>query len=89
MKTTVDIPASLYRKAEMCADQQGATVRAVLLNALRDYLNDSFAPTQKPPPRRQRFEIDHRGWPVLKKRPGDATVITEDFVNRLRDAEGV
>ena len=89
MKTMVDIPAPLYRKAKMRADQQGATVRAVLLNALRDYLNDSFAPTPQPPPRRERFEVDPRGWPVLKKRPGDATVITEDFVNRLRDAEDV
>lgn len=40
-------------------------------------------------PRRERFEVDQRGWPVLKQSPGDTTVITDEFVNGLRAAEGV
>ena len=31
-------------------------------------------------PRRERFEVDERGWPVLKRSPGDTTVITDEFV---------
>lgn len=40
-------------------------------------------------PLRDRFEIDEDGWPVLKRQPGDTTIITNDFINQLREEEGV
>ena len=47
------------------------------------------APAAEALPRRERFEVDERGWPVLKRAPGDTTVITDELVKRLREYEGV
>ena len=40
-------------------------------------------------PRRERVGVDERGWPVLKRSPGDTTVITDEFVDGLKAGEGV
>jgi hypothetical protein len=34
MKTTIDIPEALYKKAKIRAVEQGSTLKAVVLNAL-------------------------------------------------------
>ncbi|MCY4636414.1 MAG: hypothetical protein OXG04_18235 [Acidobacteria bacterium] len=47
------------------------------------------APAAGALPRRERFEVDERGWPVLERAPGDTTVITDELVNRLREREGI
>ena len=88
MKTTVDIPDALYRRAKVRAAEQGTTLRALLLDSLADSLVGPASPGEALP-RRERFEVDDRGWPVLKRASGDATVITDEFVNRLRAREGV
>lgn len=88
MKTTVDIPEALYRRAKIRAAEEGTTLRALLLTSLAASL-DRSASAAEALPRRERFEIDERGWPVLKRAPGDATVITDELVNRLRAREGV
>ena len=88
MKTTVDIPEALYRRAKIRAAEDGTTLRALLLTSLAALL-DRPASTAEALPRRERFEVDERGWPVLKRAPGDATVITDELVNRLRAREGV
>lgn len=38
---------------------------------------------------RNRSEIDEDGWPVLKRQPGDNTIITDEFINKLREEEGI
>ena len=88
MKTTVDIPDALYRRAKIRAAEEGTTLRALLLTSLAVSLDRSASPAEALP-RRDRFEVDDRGWPVLKRAPGDATVITDGLVNRLRAREGV
>ena len=88
MKTTVDIPDALYRQAKIRAAKEGTTLRALLLNSLAESLVRP-ASAAEALPRRERFEVDERGWPVLKREPGDSTVITDEFVNRLRAFEGV
>ena len=88
MKTTVDIPDALYRQAKIRAAEKGTTLRALLLTSLAASLERPTPPAEVLP-RRTRFEVDERGWPVLKRAPGDATVITDELVNRLRAREGV
>lgn len=88
MKTTVDIPDALYRRAKIRAAEEGTTLRALLLSSLAVSL-DRSAPPAETLPCRDRFEVDDRGWPVLRRAPGDATVITDELVNRLRAREGV
>ena len=88
MKTTVDIPDALYRQAKIRAAEQGTTLRALLGNSLAESLVRPALPAEVLPGR-ERFEIDERGWPVLKREPGDTTVITDELVNRLPELEGV
>ena len=87
MKTTVDIPDALYRRAKIRAAEEGTTLRALLVNSLAESLVRP-APAAEALPRRERFEVDERGWPVLKRVPGDTTVVTDKLVNRLRELEG-
>ena len=87
MKTTVDIPDALYRQAKIRAAEEGTTLRALLVNSLESLVRR--ASKAETLPRRQRFEVDERGWPVLKRAPGDTTVIADELVNRLRELEGV
>ena len=35
------------------------------------------------------FDIDELGLPRLRRVPGDTTVVTEEFLNQLREREGV
>ena len=88
MKTTVDIPDPLYRRAKIRAAEEGTTLRALLVNSLAEVLVRP-ASNAEALPDRERFEVDEQGWPVLKRAPGDTTVITDDLVNRLRELEGV
>ena len=88
MKTTVDIPDALYRQAKIRAAEGGTTLRALILNSLAESLVRPVPPAEALP-RRERFEVDERGWPVLKRAPGDTTVVTDELVNRLRALEGV
>lgn len=87
MKTTVDIPDALYRQAKIRAAEEGTTLRALLVNSLAESLVRPASPADVLPGR-ARFEIDERGWPVLKRAPGDSTVITDELLNRLRELEG-
>lgn len=86
MKTTADIPDALYRQARIRAAEEGTTLRALLVSALAEALVRPV-PAAEALPRRERFDVD--GWPVLKRAPGDTTVITDELVNRLRALEGV
>ena len=40
-------------------------------------------------PQRDRFRTDERGWPVLQRSARDNRAVTEDFINQLREQEGV
>lgn len=35
------------------------------------------------------FEIDPHGWPILKRQPGGKVVVSNEFVNELRESEGI
>ena len=87
MKTTIDLPDALYRKAKIRAAERGTTLRALLTESLGAHLLERTPGPELP--QRDRFRIDERGWPILQRSAGDSRVITDDFINTLREAEGV
>ena len=88
MKITIDLPDALYRRAKIRAAERGTTLRALLVESLQMYLLDHAAPGPELP-QRDRIRTDDRGWPILQRSAGDIPVITDDFINQLRQAEGV
>jgi predicted HD phosphohydrolase len=91
MKTTIDIPDPLYRQAKIRAVQIGSTLKELVVSALRHELQNptSSLPTEPSAAPEADFFIDEQGWPILKRSVDDKTVITEEFINRLREEEGV
>jgi hypothetical protein len=88
VKTTIDIPEPLYRKAKVRAAQQGVTLREIVLAALEK----DFDPSAGTPARsadEPHFEIDELGLPRLRRAKEDTTVVTEEFLNQLREQEGI
>ena len=93
MKTTIDVPDTLYRRLKIRAAESGVTIRHLVVQGIERELGGDIDLTSggSPPDDdhdRHSF-VDERGWPVLKRPPGDRTVITDAFVNRLREDEGV
>ncbi len=88
MKITVDLPDALYRRAEIRAAERGTTLRALLVESLRVHLLDHAA-SEPQLSQRNRIRTDERGWPILQRSAGDTRVITDDFINQLREEEGV
>ena len=82
------MPDALYRRARIRAAERGTSLRALVVTAVEDHLDrEDRAPADLP--RRDRFRTDGRGWPVLRRAPGDTRVVTDELVNRLRDEQGV
>jgi len=84
MKTTIDIPEPLYRQVKVRAAQHGITLRELLLTAIERGLNSPERKNREP-----HFEIDELGIPVLKRAKGDSFVVTEEYLNQLREQEGI
>jgi hypothetical protein len=87
MKTTIDIPEPLYRRAKVRAAQQGVTLREIVLAALEKDIDPSVVPAR--PAGESHFEVDELGLPRLRRAKGDSTVVTEAFLNQLREQEGI
>jgi hypothetical protein len=88
MKTTIDLPEELYRRVKIRAAELGTSLRALLMESLQEHL-DRQDKVGTGLPGRSRFQTDQRGWPVLKPRDDSPRIIRDDFINRLRDEEGV
>ncbi len=88
MKTTIDLPDALYRRAKIAAAERATTLREIVIESLERGLSGRGEPVEELPVR-DRFQVDDSGWPVLKRPHGDSTVITDEFINRLRDEERV
>lgn len=93
MKTTIDLPDMLYRRLKIRAAESGVTIRQLVVRGIeRELCGDAGAPAgvsrQEDEAERHSY-LDEHGWPVLKPSQTDPTVVTNDFVNRLREEEGV
>jgi hypothetical protein len=84
MKTTIDIPDALYRRAKIRAAQQGTTLKQLVLDSLEQGLGSKPAPGH---PKAASFEVNEIGFPVLRRQ--GKGVVTNEFVNQLREQEGI
>lgn len=91
MKTTIDIPESLYREARIRAVQTGSTLKKLILKALQHELQIFALPLPAKPSAvpKMPFQVDEQGWPVLTRASEDKIVVTEELINRLREEEGI
>ncbi|MCW1887507.1 type II toxin-antitoxin system HicB family antitoxin [Luteolibacter flavescens] len=87
MKTLIDLPTSLHQRAHCRASEQGVTLAEVVVEALEKELSPSRTTARTAHDRH--FEIDSFGVPLLRRIPGDTTVVTAAFIERLRDQQGI
>jgi hypothetical protein len=71
MKTTIEIPDSLFYRAKMASAQRGTTLKRLVIDGLEKELAEPLSPgpVQLSPEQEEIFEICDMGYPVLKKRP--------------------
>lgn len=84
MKTTVELPDELFVEAKAVALRRRVSLKTLFTRALERELR---GPTGEA--RQDRFQIDESGWPVLRVAEDDGTVVSDAFVDQLRDSEGV
>lgn len=84
MKTTVELPDELFAEAKAVALRRRVSLKALFTRALERELRGPTGET-----RQDRFRIDESGWPVLRVAEDDTTVVSDAFVNELRESEGV
>lgn len=84
MKTTLELPDDLFVEAKAAAARRRITLKTLFTRALERELRP-----RSPLPEAARFEIDDQGWPILKRQPDSQAVVTDDFVNELRETEGI
>ena len=93
MKTTIDLPDPLYRRLKIRAAESGLTIRELVVNGIERELSGDphrhLGATEHEEAQERHSFVDDKGWPVLKRPSGKQTVVTNDFVDRLRDTEGV
>ena len=88
MKTTIDLPDALYRRAKIAAAERATTLRQLVVESLERGLSGrGFERADLPV--RERFSVDDSGWPVLNPVDRDSDVITDGLIERLREEEGV
>jgi hypothetical protein len=84
VKTTIDIPDVLYRRAKIKAAQRGTSLKQLVLDSLEQSLG------LRPPPAKAEkadFDVNEIGFPVYRRR--GKGVVTDDFLNELREQEGI
>jgi len=85
MRTTLDIDDDLLAAAREIARRERSTAGQVVSQLLRRSLTGTGAETPPPAPRGQRGSV--AGFLPFPARPG--VLVTNELVDRLRDAEGV
>ena len=88
MKTTIDIPDPLYRKALVKAAGQGVTLQEIVLAALEKDIEPAARLVGRADDE-PHFDINDLGLPRLRRAKDDPAVVTESFLNRLREQEGI
>ena len=90
MKTTIELPDPLFRRAKVLAAQRGATLRDLVVEGLQHVTGSGGAPGGVPfaltPEESTIATIGPRGLPVLKRAAGARKAkVTHALVDRLRD----
>ncbi len=83
MKTTLEIPESLFRKAKIRAAEEGISFKSLVITALEHTLESEPAFASE----KISYEANSHGWPILPKTKGKK--VTNDWVDSLRNEEGI
>lgn len=81
MKTTIELPDSLFAEVKAVALQRRTTLKAMMEHALRREIGFSDSPADT-----AAFVENEYGFPVLRKREGQA--VTSGMVYEMLDEEG-
>jgi hypothetical protein len=84
MKTTLELPDDLFVEAKATAARRRISLKTLFTRALERELRPLATE-----PSAAHFEVDAQGWPILKRPPGRLPVVTNEFVNELRDSENI
>ncbi len=84
MKTTLELPDDLFVEAKATAARRRISLKTLFTRALERELRP-----QATEPSTGRFEVDAQGWPLLRRPPGSQPMVTNEFINELRDSEGI
>lgn len=83
MKTTLEIPNLLYKKAKIKAAERGISMRALVIEALEHNLKTEEA--FKKEKTASKFVTNSYGWPVLSKKKG--VKVTNKVINTIKGEE--
>ena len=84
MKTTIDIPDALFRKAKIRAAQNSVSLKSFVVSALEKELSPFISNDLKNTPA---YVLNEHGFPVLAGR--DGVVVTDDLIKQIREEEGI
>jgi hypothetical protein len=84
MKTTVELPDDLLAEAKAMALRNRTTLKALLTRALERELRGGGLEASH-----DRFIVDDRGWPLLQTDEGADRIITNGFIDELRESEAL
>ena len=82
MKTTIELPDSLFAEVKVVAARRRTTMKAMMEHALRREIAFADAPLAGAP-----YELNEHSFPVLKKRAGVA--VTSEMIYQMMEEEGV
>jgi hypothetical protein len=87
MKTTIDIPEALYRRAEILAAEQATSLEEFVVESLKQALSGAKSPAGIAPEQDPLLAAKASGVPTPQE-PDDVAV-TEEVNSRIRAKEGL
>lgn len=91
MKTTIEIPEPLYRRAKIRAVERGESLKDLFLSALqRELAEEDKTPVKSPElDRPDLYTLNAQGFAVLKRKPNTTNVVTNAWINKMREEMGI
>lgn len=87
MKTTIELPDALLRKAKIAAARRNTSLKSLLVEGLQHVLGAPAAANPSNPNQRPEFfDTDEYGVPVIKRR---GTTVTSAEIEVIREREGI
>ena len=90
MKTTIELPDTLFRHAKMLAVRRGTSMRELVIEGLKRIVENHGGPSEPgfalTKEEAEIVTIGANGLPVLKRAAGvRKKLVTDELVNRIRD----
>ncbi|MBV9490628.1 MAG: hypothetical protein JO069_13040 [Verrucomicrobia bacterium] len=87
MRTTIDIPEALYRRAQLLAADQEITLEQFVIESLKQSLSGAKSPAGLAPEQDPLLAAGAPESPTIQE--PDDVVVTEEVRNRIRAKEGL